>query len=117
MRVSGCSAQTTKAGWWVRRRESCVGRRSGGNLSPTPWPRPRSVRRMEERCRTCRRLLLGDRLVQYRKTHSDRVGNVRPDESAWKWEHDPAGDRTQDLRIKSPLLYRLSYRVLRLASS
>src|SRR2546430_16900238 len=25
--------------------------------------------------------------------------------------HDPAGDRTQDLRIKSPLLYQLSYRV------
>ena len=24
---------------------------------------------------------------------------------------DPAGDRTQDLRIKSPLLYQLSYRV------
>src|SRR5437660_10888397 len=25
--------------------------------------------------------------------------------------NDPAGDRTQDLRIKSPLLYQLSYRV------
>ncbi len=25
---------------------------------------------------------------------------------------DPAGTRTQDLRIKSPLLYQLSYRVL-----
>src|SRR5947207_2848752 len=27
--------------------------------------------------------------------------------------NDPAGDRTQDLRIKSPLLYQLSYRVER----
>ena len=25
--------------------------------------------------------------------------------------HDPGGDRTRDLRIKSPLLYQLSYRV------
>ena len=25
---------------------------------------------------------------------------------------DPAGTRTQDLRIKSPLLYQLSYRVI-----
>ena len=25
---------------------------------------------------------------------------------------DPAGDRTRDLRIKSPLLYQLSYRVV-----
>ena len=24
---------------------------------------------------------------------------------------EPAGDRTRDLRIKSPLLYQLSYRV------
>ncbi len=28
-------------------------------------------------------------------------------------QHDPAGARTQDLRIKSPLLYQLSYRVAR----
>ena len=27
-------------------------------------------------------------------------------------ESDPSGTRTHDLRIKSPLLYRLSYRVL-----
>ena len=27
--------------------------------------------------------------------------------------HDPAGSRTRDLRIKSPLLYQLSYRVVR----
>jgi hypothetical protein len=26
--------------------------------------------------------------------------------------HDPGGDRTHDLRIKSPLLYQLSYRVV-----
>ena len=26
-------------------------------------------------------------------------------------ENDPDGDRTHDLRIKSPLLYQLSYRV------
>ena len=26
-------------------------------------------------------------------------------------ENDPAGSRTRDLRIKSPLLYQLSYRV------
>ena len=29
--------------------------------------------------------------------------------------YDPAGARTQDLRIKSPLLYQLSYRVGRSA--
>ena len=27
--------------------------------------------------------------------------------------HDPGGDRTHDLRIKSPLLYQLSYRAER----
>ena len=29
---------------------------------------------------------------------------------------DPSGDRTHDLRIKSPLLYQLSYRVALTAS-
>ena len=27
------------------------------------------------------------------------------------WNNDPGGSRTRDLRIKSPLLYQLSYRV------
>ena len=27
------------------------------------------------------------------------------------WGYDPGGSRTRDLRIKSPLLYQLSYRV------
>ncbi len=27
-------------------------------------------------------------------------------------DNDPAGSRTRDLRIKSPLLYQLSYRVV-----
>src|SRR5256886_15148794 len=34
-------------------------------------------------------------------------------ETGGKRGDDPAGDRTQDLRIKSPLLYQLSYRVQR----
>src|SRR5439155_3081690 len=44
----------------------------------------------------------------------DGVTNeTSPRESPCHSEHDPAGNRTQDLRIKSPLLYQLSYRVER----
>ena len=31
--------------------------------------------------------------------------------------HDPGGSRTRDLRIKSPLLYQLSYRVVALQTA
>ena len=39
-----------------------------------------------------------------------RIRKIIPDK---KLESDPVGTRTQDLRIKSPLLYQLSYRVKR----
>ena len=35
---------------------------------------------------------------------------IRSDDARWR-RSDPGGSRTRDLRIKSPLLYQLSYRV------
>jgi hypothetical protein len=68
---------------------------------------PELVKVFEARVKQWRAQLPLDKLIGYDTRKAPRRGLTR---------YDPGGFRTHDLRIKSPLLYQLSYRVKKAAS-